>query len=260
MTMNTSKLRRMACLSVLHVILGACNYPPPPVPVEKIPTCLPDSLVSPTLLSPSKLDITLELRPEFRWEYPLECNPDQFIVEVVLHPLSGEFAVERTAEVSGSRRSWVPDEPLSEGEPLGWRVTAMSSAESGPEPLHLLFFTGPLCLTSSLETPVLDYPTDGAFVEKEMPWLRWRYPEPCLPDTFAVDLSTTPDFSGVSLVTMPSIPIRVTAPQDPLEDCSSYFWRVAAQKDGKLGPYTSTASFWTNISGECDFEAYSNTD
>ena len=89
------------------------------------------------------------------------------------------------------------------------------------------FWTGPICDTGSLITPILVQPANGSTVDNPYPPLDWEYPDLCVPEDFDVDLSTDPAFTGPSLVGDCNCPADAVIPgPDPLLDCTEYFWRV----------------------------------
>jgi hypothetical protein len=94
-------------------------------------------------------------------------------------------------------------------------------------------------------------PEDGAHLDELFAKLRYTPGEPgCIPDGYLLDLQTDPAFSGTNLLTEYGFP-GTTVFTDPLDDCTLYYWRVAAVQDGSYGPYSDTGWFFTDELGTC---------
>jgi hypothetical protein len=59
------------------------------------------------------------------------------------------------------------------------------------------------------------------------------------------------DFSGTSLYDQSWSSKHTFFPVADLEDCTTYYWRVAAIKDMTFGPFSESRAFFTNKSGLC---------
>lgn len=215
--------------------------------------CPPDSLLAPEPLSPSKMEIEIDLSPDFYWEYAADCDPESFTIEVIYHPLMGIHEPVMTIQVEGFRRSWSSDKFLPEGKHYGWRISASSGESTGPSSDYALFFSGPLCEESTLLAPDLVLPREDVMVIQRRPWLQWRYAEACLPDTYYVELAESPSFADANLAAELDFPTWGRTANEPLTDCTQYFWRVAAQAGGQTGPFSPTWNFWTDFTGACNF-------
>ena len=102
-----------------------------------------------------------------------------------------------------------------------------------------------------MNAPTLDSPADGAMVYEDWPTLDWSYSGDCAPEGYRIDLSTSPSFSDTSLSGGTGNPSTRWAPGDPLDDCETYYWRVAGIIDTTLGPWSETWSFRVNASRKC---------
>lgn len=76
----------------------------------------------------------------------------------------------------------------------------------------------------------------------------------CLPDGYRIDLQTDPEFTGEVRSTILASP-ETTWITPELEDCTTYYWRVAALKDGVGGLFSNVQSFNTNFEGACAIPA-----
>jgi hypothetical protein len=78
------------------------------------------------------------------------------------------------------------------------------------------------------------------------PGLDWRYNDKiCQPEGYRIDLATDPSFEDTSLSGGTGNPSTLWAPGEPLEACTTYYWRVAGIIGFTLGPYSETESFST---------------
>jgi hypothetical protein len=113
----------------------------------------------------------------------------------------------------------------------------------------------PTCATEALIAPALVDPADGSEVGTLNPSLHWIYPDDCAPEGYRIDLSTDPTFTDTSLSGGTGNPSTTWGPGEPLEDCTTYFWRVAPINDITLGPFSGAYTFRTNVTGACAPEA-----
>jgi hypothetical protein len=134
-----------------------------------------------------------------------------------------------------------------------WEVRAVSISGNGPWSPIAAFYTGPRCETSSLASPVLGSPS--GVIHTLRPMFNWDYPGThspgaCLPEGFRIDVSTSPSFADTSLSGGTGDPRRLWTTADDLEDCTTYYWQVAAINDVTLGPFSPTNTFTTQV-GTC---------
>jgi hypothetical protein len=126
----------------------------------------------------------------------------------------------------------------------------LSGAGAGPWSGIRAFYTGPVCATSSLAAPSLYYP--AGVIHTLHPIFYWSYPGiyspgACLPQGFRIDVSTDPSFSDTSLSGGTGNPRMEWTTAGDLQDCTDYYWRVAAINDTTLGPFSPTQSFTTQV-------------
>ena len=92
-------------------------------------------------------------------------------------------------------------------------------------------------------------PDDGSQITDPVlnpPTLMWEYLEipDCQPSGFRVQVSTVLDFSNIVVHGNVGADRWEWTPPDPLEDCTTYYWRVIAKRsDGSLTP-ASRATIW----------------
>lgn len=126
---------------------------------------------------------------------------------------------------------------------------------TGPQPASALsfFLTGPTCAADAFVAPNLLYPANSAVITDSWPELIWDYPQDCTPEEYLINLSTTADFSDTSLGdwTTTGSPFPRWLIWPPLDDCTTYYWKVRALNGDTPGPASSTFSFRTDLTGAC---------
>jgi hypothetical protein len=249
------------CRFVLVTILGAavvaaCNYG------SSQPACTSEQLVPPEPVAPAhygNIGTTANTSPIpddlISWTYPEDCVPEHFKVSL---SDEREFGVSRLGMTDGELAWPVPGDPAEIGlEPATeyfWRVRAWTDGVNGPDSPNRVFFTGPTCTDlTDAGAPELLSPDDGATVGQDWAELHYRPGgTPCVPDGYFVDLQTDPGFGGATLLGEYGIPGTYVL-TDPLEDCTTYYWRVAPVVDGVRGPFSETRSFNISVAPTCMF-------
>ncbi len=212
--------------------------------------CEPTGLVSPETIGPRGYEIVDTLTPTLEWNYPNYCDPAGFVIRLAPdldlsgQPLQGGF---------GLTDSWITGQ-LEPATRYWWDVAAIEPPALGNFSEHATFFTGPECASFSemAGPPDLIMPPDGAEIADTAAWLQFN-PGPsvgCIPDGWALDLQTDPNFGGQNLLTTYMYPGTIVI-TDQLQDCTQYFWRVAAVQSGFNSPWSVTRSFFTNAAGNC---------
>jgi hypothetical protein len=218
-------------------------------------TCAPYEFVPPVLVWPGPYEIVPDLQPVLEWSWPGTCEVEGYGIH-----LSKDFDFADTSLNGGTGNpstSWTPGVSLEPSLQYWWEVFAGVGTDFGPPSSKRSFFTGPECANlSEVEAPQQIYPANGETVDTLTPWLHWKAGDPgCIPDGYLVDLQTTSAFDGTNLLGEYGIPATNLSP-DPLEDCGTYWWRVAGVQDGSYGPYSDTRWFRTNESGLCLYLYY----
>ncbi len=234
------------------ILLGACDFP-------TSEPCTQEELEAPVLTSPapySFIDGGFPLTPHIvQWTYPGDCEPAGFEVSLSLKP---DFANVRVGETSGDESGWpdpddeYPQVALETAEEYFWRVRATSGsgfANKGPWSSVRVFFTEPSCTSAAdMTAPELLSPADGAEVGEYIAQLHYHVADGgCVPQGYFIDLQTVSDFSGGSLLTTYDMPGTFVFTEE-LDDCITYYWRVAPVYDGYQGPFSETRSFRINVS------------
>jgi hypothetical protein len=214
--------------------------------------CGPDELAQPTAVWPAPYEIVPDLEPGLEWNFPGACEVGGYAVH-----LSPTFDMSDTSLFGGTGSPgtvWGPGEPLEPATQYWWQVAAGVGTDFGPYSVKRSFFTGPECTPLvGLPAPELISPANGEYLSELEAWLHFTPGDPgCIPDGYLLDLQTDPSFGGTNLLAEYDLP-ATNVITDPLEDCTTYYWRVAAVQGGSHGPYSATRWFRTNQSGACLF-------
>lgn len=93
------------------------------------------------------------------------------------------------------------------------------------------------------------YPEERAY--DNPPFFEWDYPDPCIVDSYRIELSSDPTFAVwfVSMRTPNAIPERYWL--EELENCSLYYYRIAATVGDVSGPFSETREFLVDKNATC---------
>lgn len=232
------------------------------------PICSVSELMKPTLVSPGFWEVVNSLTPTLDWTYPVglydysypfpyyylgapDCVPEKFRVWLMTGPFFEDDIGGMTD--NGSVTNWMPPTPLEPATEYAWGVQAMVGETAGLYAGRSYFFTGPYCPTEELVAPTLLQPANNSVIADLWPSLIWDYPEACLPNGYRIDLSTTEDFSDISLSGGTGNPSTRWGAGHELDDCTRYYWKVAPINDITLGPESETFTFFIDATGSCPF-------
>jgi hypothetical protein len=214
-----------------------------------LPVCNPGDLQVPVLVSPADGALVQMAGLTFHWVYnPTSCLPSNFEIQV---SQSYNFTTYSGVTVDASEDHWSPNVGMLPATLYYWRVRATVVGGPGPWSPTWSFYTGPVCSPGSLQAPVPVFPLGFMFVY-EAPWFEWSYPDTsCVSQGYHLQVSTSQDFSSLALDLRQANAAKVWHPIANFDDCSVYYWRVAAIEAGVDGPYSSTAMFSVNVAGGC---------
>lgn len=221
--------------------------------------CTEDQLVAPIPVAPPHYanvgtGPTVGLVPGLlQWWYPMPCFPEGFGIHLSTSPdFSGPSLGGGVHPVTMTGGNWTPGVLLEPATQYWWEVFAGIGTTFGPTSPRRSFFTGPECSDGSESLPpTLVSPVDGAVVDTLSPWLRYTAGAgSCIPDGYAIYLDTDPDFAGEEPYSSFNFPGTTFIP-DPLEDCTTYYWRVSPIQDDFILPWSDVWSFTTRTSVAC---------
>jgi len=217
--------------------------------------CTEDQLVAPIpIMPPHHANVgtapTEGLVPGLlEWYYPMPCLPEGFGVHLSMErDFSDTSLFGGVHPVTAFGGNWTPAVPLEPATQYWWEVFAGVGTTFGPSSPVRSFFTGPECASpDEAVLPTLLSPEDGAIVDTLSPWLRYTPGEGgCVPDGYAIYLDTDPDFAGEDPYASIYWPGTTFIP-DPLEDCTTYHWRVSPIQDEFVLPWSEVWSFSTDV-------------
>jgi hypothetical protein len=114
---------------------------------------------------------------------------------------------------------------------------------------------GAPCDASTLVAPQPVAPADGATWTAPSPVVSWNYAYPACASRllFRVEVARDESFTDLVVYTdsMPGGWMTFDPAAARLDDCTTYYWHIAATVDGTLGPYSEVWSFRTNFSETC---------
>lgn len=213
--------------------------------------CTPEDLVTPGNLDPADDAIILNLTPLFVWDYPGDCAPDEYQVEVTTYGGYDYGVTQVHNNGDGLITNWVFANPLEPATQYEWRVAALIDSEMSAYSTSTDFWTGPICATELLDAPEQFTPLNGATVSTEFPPMGWNYPNECIPEDTLLQLDVNPTFPGPNLVVGSGGPRIGQIPSAALDDCTLYHWRVRSVNPDGVGPWSEIWSFQTDFDGTC---------
>jgi hypothetical protein len=229
-------------------------------------TCTEEQLIAPQPISPAHYanvgtSPTLELVPGLlQWSYPMPCLPEGFGIHLSTTPdFSGPSLGGGVSPVTATGGSWTPTDLLEPATQYWWEVFAGVGTTIGPSSPRRSFFTGPVCeVAGDSLPPTLVKPLDGATVDTLHPDLHYTAGTgSCVPDGFAIYLGTDSDFDGEDAYSSFNFPFSTFIP-DALDDCTTYFWKVAPILDGTGLTASEVRSFTVRTGTSCPISGHLN--
>ena len=217
-----------------------------------LPYCTSGDLYMPSLLLPEYGGIFTRGYDSLEWEWPLStCIPESYRVELSTEPDFVDTSLNGATGGPGTR--WGPGSPLAPATQYWWRITAFADSVFGPPSISYSFFTDPICPGGSLVAPSAVSPLDWEIVTTVNPEFNWTYPDTsCSPEGVHLQIATTPDFSTIFInADNPTHASRSMVFGYPLNDCQTYYWRVAMVSEGVYGPWSSPEEFVVDVSDSC---------
>ena len=114
----------------------------------------------------------------------------------------------------------------------------------GPFSSQNTFLVGPQCGSSAeLGVPDLISPINGEEVNANFAWLHYQATSfGCIPDGWALDLQTDPNFGGTNLLQSFNFP-GTTVITEELNDCTTYYWRAGCHPGWHAGSLVGNWQF-----------------
>lgn len=249
--------RLLVCLVLVMIVAAACTptATPAPTPVA----CIPILEVQPQNVGPANGAITNVVRPVLTWTYPNGCDPERYVINLSTNATVGGTVTEQdlSGTTADATTSWSPNEDLTPGHYYLWNVAAQNATIVGPASEGWVFFEGPVCDTASLVAPILDTPNLDAPADTQYPLYEWHYPgSDCTPEGYVINVATDASFTS-GMVYDPTLnhPFTNWRTSVPLQDCTTYYWRLAAISGSDTGPWSTAAEFAVDTTGACTCDA-----
>lgn len=206
-----------------------------------LPYCTASDLYRATAVNPAPGGIFMRGYDSLEWEYPISsCIPESYRIELSTEPDFIDTSLNGGTGNPSTR--WGPGSPLDPATQYFWRVTAYADGTWGPPTITYSFYTDPICSGASLLAPSAVKPLNWDIVSGDFAEFEWSYPDTsCAPEGFDLEISTVPDFSSIHIDAYnPNSSYRGMsfAIPFPINDCTTYYWRVAAVSEGISGPYS----------------------
>jgi hypothetical protein len=207
-------------------------------------------LIAPIPYFPADYTIVTSLSPTFQWEYPDDCVPEGYRIEVTTY---GGYGYGTTIDggTGSSATAWAPGSPLEPATDYEWHVAPINGTTLGPYSDSYRFWTGPICDPGALQVPIPGGPADGSTATTPHVPLSWTYPDPCVPEDYLVELDTDPSFPGPNLMADAIAPATAQIHMGSLSDCTTYYWHVRAIIGSTETAFSPTWSFHTDFDGLC---------
>jgi len=205
------------------------------------------------------------LNPTFSWTANKSCDPDEYdlyIREDVMYGGESTYPDVIYDDVPYT----LTGDSLLPGKAYYWYARAVNdytSSEdpgaSGPFSDYAYFFTGPVCSGETLIAPELQFPrqhggptdTDNWITHNHLQEFNWTYAGGCLPVSYDFQFATDAGFTDIVMTGTTTTPYEQHI-FETFPNCSTLFWRVAANDGVVVGPWSDTWSFhWVREGTEC---------
>ncbi len=228
-------------------------------------TCTEEQLIAPQPMSPAPYSNVGTAPTEeyvtalLQWWYPMPCLPEGFGIHLATTADFSQGNIGGGASpVTATGGNWSPAVLLEPATQYYWEVFAGVGTTFGPPSPRRSFFTGPVCeIAGDSQPPTLLTPVDGMGVDSLTPWLHWTAGAgSCIPDGYAIYLDTDDDFTGEAPYSSYSGLPATTFLPEPLDDCTTYYWKVAPILDGMELPASDVWSFTVRTGPSCPMSGH----
>ncbi|HRI46487.1 MAG TPA: FlgD immunoglobulin-like domain containing protein [Ignavibacteriaceae bacterium] len=201
---------------------------------------------TPTLLLPAAGDIYVLNTPFFLWTPASNSPADYFILQITPDPTF--YNVHHNINVPasyllGQDQGYQLTVPLATGSPYYWRVRGVNGAGAGP-------FAAPRSFQvaasgdSMPPVPIISYPRNGETAYTLSPDLNWYVTHYAVGVTYEIEFNMDGVFTGVPTVTGITN-YYYPAPGAPLDNNTTYYYKVRANRGGIYSVWSDSAAFTT---------------
>lgn len=214
--------------------------------------------------SPIGGDLVSSLTPTFDWHGSDTCDPDQYWLYIKEDIQYGGDTVYEHISYTDVPYTLTGDSLLP-GRAYYWYGIAVNepssedNGASGEYSAPAYFYTGPVCSGEPLVSPILEIPrqwggnssTDNWITHNHLQEFKWTYEGGCLPLYYDYQFATDPMFTDIILSGTTTTPYEQSI-FETFPNCSTIFWRVAANDGTTVGPWSPSWSFhWVREGTEC---------
>lgn len=229
--MTRKKLFFLVLGGIFALVLASCK-------------CTQEQMVDLVIVNDAPANGTLlsSLLPSFSW-HSESCSPSYYWISI--HENGSNYLYDESAQVPDGDTSidWAAPS-LEPGKEYAWHVRPFlvdPGYASGRDSEETIFYTGPVCSGEALVAPELQRP-DSWIDQTEPAEFNWTYPGSCLPISYDYQFASDIGFTDIILSGTTTEPYAQHMVQT-FPNCSSIFWRVAANDGTSVGPWSDGRQF-----------------
>ncbi len=195
---------------------------------------------------PADGEIVSSLTPSLSWHHNESCTPEKFVV--LIYDPNGIDAF----PTSGLNSFLSPNSALQPGGAYNWLVYPFRTSPflQGKYSDARIFFTGPICAGDPLIAPELKLPEENGWIRPSSSHkFKWYYPGNCLPTSYTYEFVSDPNFVNILKSGVTSNHYQHLYETFP--NCSTVFWRVAANDGTSTGPWSDVFDFHWGTDTSC---------
>ena len=205
--------------------------------------CTQEQMNEMVIIHDTPADGTLlsSLLPSFSW-HSTTCSPSYYYVFVYASGNTSLLSAYHQVPDGATSFDWVTP-PLEPGKEYAWRVKPVLEDPGymeGDFSEETIFYTGPVCSGETLVAPELQGPS---WVEHNGPQeFNWTYPGSCLPISYDYQFASDIGFTDI-ILSGTTTELYAQHLNQTFPNCSSLFWRVAANDGTTVGPWSDALQF-----------------
>ncbi len=202
------------------------------------------------LISPADSITIIGQKPDFNWYDSIDIDPNDSVTYILYYSTYATYDSSTTVQVSVS--SHTPSFDLSDDSTYYWKVKAYDTngAQRWSTETNWKFLTN-----VSNDPPgafELNFPTNSYVTTDLTPDFDWENsydPNPVDTVTYTLCYSTYSTYDSSTTV---QLSVSSYTPSIPLQDNTTYFWKVKAEDNVSTGTWSNETTwlFWTNVEND----------